>query len=116
MQARQGWLLVLLVVPASGAMILGQLALGKAYPACDNRTARAALAKLYDNRRLLHAIEVSSLRLLSDGLKGRYCTATVKWGDGSKADVHYEFYRSGNNNQKLSMWIDYNGGIRGPSL
>jgi hypothetical protein len=88
----------------------------KAYPACDNSAARAALAKLYDNLRLLHAVDVNALRLLSDGLKGRYCTATVKWANGSETEVHCEFYRSGSQNQYLSMWIDYNGGMRGPSL
>jgi hypothetical protein len=115
MQARRGWLLILLGVVAVGGMI-AQLTGGKAYPACDNGTAKAALAKLYDNRRLLHAAEVGALRLLGDGVKGRSCAATVKWGDGSETEVHYEFYRSGRQNQYLSMWIDYNGGMHGPSL
>jgi len=113
MQARHR--LILIVVLAIGTMIT-RLMSGKAYPACDSRTARAALAKLYDNQRLLHAVDVSAFRLLSDGWNGRYCTATVKWSNGSETAVHYEFYRSGRQNQYLSMWIDYNGGMRGPSL
>jgi hypothetical protein len=48
--------------------------------------------------------------------KGRYCTATVKWGDGSEADIHYAFYRWGRRNRHLSMWIDDNGGMHGPSM
>lgn len=112
---RRGLLLILFGVLAIGAMI-PQLTTGKAYPACDNSVARTTLDKLYDNRRLLQAVDVRALRLLSDGLKGRYCTAIVKWGNGSETEVHYEFYRSGSRNRYLSMWIDYNGGMRGPSL
>ncbi len=115
MQARQRLLLNLFVVLAIGTMIV-RFTSSKAYPACNSSAARAALAKLYDNRRLLQAVDVSDLRLLSDGWKGRYCTATVKWSDGSETEVHYEFYRSGRQNQYLSMWIDYNGGMHGPSL
>lgn len=115
MQARQLWLLILFGAIIVGAVI-ARLTSGKTYPACDNSSARAALAKLYDNRRLLPAIDVSDLHLLSDGWKGRYCTATVKWSNGSETDVHYEFYWSGRQSQYLSMWIDYNGGMRGPSL
>jgi hypothetical protein len=109
------WLFILLALLGIGAMIT-RLSSGKAYPACDNNAATAALANLYDNRRLLHATDISALRLLSDGVKGRYCIATVKWGNGSETEVHYEFYRSGRQNQYLSMWIDYNGGMRGPPL
>jgi hypothetical protein len=111
----RGWLFILLAILAIGATIT-RSPQGKAYPACDNNAARAALANLYDNRRLLHAIDVSALRLLSDNLRGRNCIATVKWGNGSEIEVHYEFYRSGKQNQYLSMWIDYNGGMRGPLL
>ena len=68
--------MILFVVLAIPAMIM-QLTSGKACPACDNGTAKTALAKLYDNRRLLLAADVSGLRLIRDGLKGRYCTATV---------------------------------------
>jgi hypothetical protein len=115
MPARLGLLLIFFGVLAIGVMIL-QVGTGKAYPACDNSVARATLKKLYDNRRLLQAVDVRALRLLSDGLKGRYCTAMVKWGNGSETEVHYEFYRAGRQNEYLSMWIDYNGGMRGPSL
>jgi hypothetical protein len=115
MQARQRWFLILLVVLAVGVMIT-QLTSRKDYPDCDNSAARATLAKLYDNRRLLHAVDVNAFRLLNDGLKGRHCSANVTWGDGSETKVHYEFYRSGRQNQFLSMWIDYNGGMHGPPL
>ncbi|MDR3538465.1 MAG: hypothetical protein P4L71_18360 [Acetobacteraceae bacterium] len=102
-----------------GVLIIGSIiaafSSGKPYPDCDNGAARAALAVLYDNRRLLHAVDVSGLRRLSDGLKGRYCTARVKWSNGSETDVPYRFYRSGRSNQYLSMWIEYNGGMNGPS-
>jgi hypothetical protein len=114
-KARPLWFLSLLLVVGVGEMI-AQFTLGKAYPACDDNAASAALAKLYDNRRLLHAIDVRALRLLSGGLKGRYCSATVKWDNGSETKVHFEFYRSGRQNQYLYMWIDYNGGMRGPSF
>jgi hypothetical protein len=115
MHVRQRLLLILFGALAIATMII-EFTSGKAYPDCDNSAVRAALAKLYDNRRLLHAVDVSALRLLSDGLKGRYCTAKVKWGNGSEIEMHYEFYRSGRQNRYLSMWIDYNGGMRGPSL
>jgi hypothetical protein len=115
MQARRLLLLILFVVLTIGTMII-QLTSGKAYPGCDNSAATAALAKLYDNRRLLPAVDVSALRLIRDGLKGRYCTATVKWGDGSQTEVHYEFNRSGRQNQHILMWIDLNGGMHGPSM
>ena len=114
MKARRGLRVILFVVLAIPAMII-QLTSGKAYPACDNGTAKTALAKLYDNRRLLPAVDVSALRLIRDGLKGRYCTATVKWGDGSQTEVHYEFNRSGRQNRDILMWIDLNGGMHGPS-
>jgi hypothetical protein len=115
MQWRHRLLVIVGAVLAVGGMITSLMSV-KAYPACDNRAARAVLAKLYDNRRLLHAVDVSDLRLLTDGWKGRYCTATVKWDNGSETAVHYEFYRSGRQSQYLSMWIDYNGGMHGPSL
>jgi hypothetical protein len=114
MQARQECPLTLLGVLIILAVI-AQLTPGKVYPACDNSAARAVLGKLYDNRRLLHAADVSDLRLLRDSWQGRYCTAAVKWSNGSATEVHFEFYRSGRQNRYLSMWIDYNGGMRGPS-
>ena len=49
-------------------------------------------------------------------MKGRYRTATVKWGDGSEREVQYAFYRSGRDGEYLSMWIEYNGGMNGPSF
>ena len=115
MRARRGLLVILFVVLAIPAMVI-QLTSGKAYPACDNSTAKAALAILYDNRRLLPAVDASGLRLIRDGLKGRYCTATVKWGDGSQTDVHYQYNRWGRQNRHISMWIELNGGMHGPSL
>jgi hypothetical protein len=96
--------------------MLSTFSSGQAYPNCDNRVARAVLSKLYDNRRLLHAADVNGFRHLSDGLKGRYCTATVKWDNGLESQVQYQFYRSGRANQYIWMWIDYNGGMHGPSL
>jgi hypothetical protein len=99
------WFLLLFGVLVIGAMIAGQTT-GKAYPACDNTAAREALARLYDNRRLLHATGVSDVRQLSDGVKGRYCSAIVKWASGSETEVHYEFYRSGGQNRYVSMRID----------
>lgn len=116
MAAGQRLVLIFLGVLVVGGGMLGMLSSGKAYPDCDNRMSRAVLAKLYDNRRLLHAADVSDLRQLSDGMKDRYCTATVKWDNGLVSQVPYEFYRSGRANQYLSMWIDYNEGMRGPSL
>jgi hypothetical protein len=116
MQSTQRWFWILFGVLAVGAVFARLPHGGKAYPACDNSAAKAELAKLYDNRRLLHAVDVSNLRLLSDGWKGRYCAAKVKWGNGSETEVHFEFYRSGRQNQYLSMWIEYNGGMHGPSF
>lgn len=114
MEPLQRFFLIFLGIMAIGAG--ATLFLGKAYPDCDNDRARAVLAKLYDNRRLLHAVDVNGLRQLSDGLKGRYCAASIKWGDGTESEVSYEFYYSGRSNQYLSMWIDYNGGMRGPTF
>lgn len=100
MQARRLLVWIFLGMLILGA-IVARFSSRKPYPSCENSTARTALAKLYDNRRLLPAVDVSNLRLLSDGFKGRYCIATVKWGDGSVADVHYEFYRGGD---KISIF------------
>jgi len=115
MQGRRRLLSIVIVALTIGGMITS-LMWRKAYPACDNRAARAALAKLYDNRRLMHAVDVSDLRLLSDNWKGRFCTATVKWDNESETEVHYEFYRTGRQNRDFSMWIEYNGGMYGRSL
>ena len=86
------------------------------YPACNNPAARAELAKLYDNRRLLHAVAVADDRFLNDDFSARHCVARVTWSNGSETDVRYEFDRSGRHNSNLSMWIDYNGGMRGLSF
>ena len=113
--------------PSLGKFLPGQAAIavaaiatihlpGKAYPACDNSLVRAELAGLYDNKRLLHAFEFSNLRLLGDAMFARHCAVTVKWGDGSVSDVDYEFYRSGRRSGYVSLWIGYNGGMRGPSF
>ena len=83
------------------------------YPPCDNAPARSALSMLYDNQRLLHAVNVSNLRLLSDGFKGRYCVATIDWEKGKRGDVPYEFIIGGKNNNYIYMWIEYNGRQRG---
>jgi hypothetical protein len=115
MQGGHRLLVIVIVVLAIGTLITTLMS-SKPYPACDNSVARAVLAKLYDNRRLLHAVDASDLRLLRDGWKGRYCTATVTWSNGSETEVRYEFYRSGRQNQYLSMWTDYNGGMHGPSF
>lgn len=104
------------IAGAAAATIATVCSPNKAYPACDNKVAKTELAVLYDNRRLLHAIEVSDLRLLNNSLLARHCTATVRWGDGSVSEVNYEFDRSGRRSGHLSMWIDYNGGMRGPSF
>lgn len=115
MEPRRRLRIVLLIV----FTILGLLALlskKKPYPSCDDPRAKATLAVLYDNQRLLHAVDISNLRLLSDGFKGRYCIATVDWQKGSRTDVSYEFLLGGKHNEYMSMWIDYNGGMRGPNF
>ena len=114
MRARRLLLWILFGMLTLGAVV-AQFSSHKPYPSCDNSTAKAALAKLYDNRRLLPSVDVSALRLLSDGLKGRYCVATVKWADGSVSEVYYEFYPWGRRYRNISTWIDYNGGMHGPS-
>ena len=115
MEPRRRLRIVLLVV----FIPLGLFALlskGKPYPSCDDPRARTALAAVYDNQRLLHAVGVSGMRLRNDGFRGRYCVATVEWEKGTSADVTYEFLLGGKGNAYLSMWIDYNGGMRGPSF
>ena len=89
---------------------------GGVYPTCDDPAARAALTALYDNQRLSHAIDVSGSRLLSDGLTGRHCSAIVRWDNGLKNEVPYSLNRESKSNQYVSMWIDYNGGMRGPRI
>jgi hypothetical protein len=115
MEAIDRWGLIVV----SGGLLVGAIitlyATTKTYPDCDNREARATLAKLYDNRRLLHAADVSGFRQLSEGMAARYCAATVRWDNGIESEVQYQFYRSGRGNDSLSMWIDYNGGMHGPS-
>jgi hypothetical protein len=111
--------LIVVVTLILAPMIVGSFISGKPYPDCDNRTALAELAKLYDNRRLLHAVSVSDAHLLRDGLKARYCVVRIGWGDGSEASVTYEFDRSGGGSGRrasLQMWIDYNGGMHGPAF
>ena len=93
-----------------------ELSGGKPYPACDNGAARAALAALYDNRRLLHAVEVSGVQPLGDNYQGRHCVAEVTWENGSSSRVTYEFYPSGRGSQAVLLWIDYNGGMLGPAF
>jgi hypothetical protein len=89
----------------------------KAYPACDNSVAQAELAGLYDNKRLLHAVDVSDLHFLDDTFSARHCAATVRWGNGSISVVNYEFDRVGSRNYRgILMWTDYNGGMHGPGL
>jgi hypothetical protein len=69
-----------LILPVLLVVTMAAIALvpSKPYPACNNSAAKAELAALYDNERLAHAVDVSNLHLLSDGLKGRYCAASVK--------------------------------------
>ncbi len=104
-----------------GVLILGTLLAklpGTTYPSCDTSNAIGELAKLYDNQRLLHAVAVEDPHLLSDGLKGRYCLATVKWQNGSQSNVPYEFYWAGGGRSGrayLYMYIQYNGGMLGPT-
>jgi hypothetical protein len=102
------------------AMVIAEFIPSRPYPECNNSVALAELAKLYDNRRLLHAVNVSDAHLLRDGLKARYCTVRIRWGDGSETGVKYEFDRSGSGRRGragyLGMWIDYNGGMHGPSF
>ncbi len=97
------------------AAIIGVLS-GKPYPACDDSRTRGMLSMLYDNGRLLHAVEVGVSRLVSDSFRGRYCVATVTWQNGLATEVPYSFHRGGRGNSSMSMWIDYNGGMRGPSF
>lgn len=108
------------LIVISGGLVVGAIitlyATTKTYPDCDNREARATLARLYDNRRLLHAAVVSGYYQLSESMTARYCTATVRWDNGLESQVEYQFYRSGRGNDSISMWIDYNGGMRGPSF
>jgi hypothetical protein len=111
------WILVLVLGLAT--VVLGPFISSKPYPDCNNSTALAELAKLYDNRGLLHAVDVGDARLLRDGLKARYCAVWVRWGDGSESSVKYEFDRSAGRRGRavyLRMWIDYNGGMHGPSF
>jgi hypothetical protein len=96
--------------------IIAQMKPGNSYPDCDNNAVRTSLARLYDNRHLLHVIDVRAIRLINDGWKGRYCSAAVRWDNGSETEVRYEFYRSGRRSQYISTWIDHNGGMRGPSF
>jgi hypothetical protein len=97
-------------------MMITALASGKTMPPCDSGVAIGALAVLYDNQSLLHAVDIRGAQQLSDSWNGRYCKATVKWENGSQTEVTYEFYRSGKHNAYLWMWIDYNGGMYGPQL
>jgi hypothetical protein len=111
------WCLVLVL--ALAAVVLEPFISGKPYPDCKDSRALTELAKLYDNRRLLHAVDVRDARLLRDGLKARYCTVTIRWGDGSETSVKYEFDGSGGGRGQAAssrMWIDYNGGMHGPSF
>lgn len=112
MEPRKGPRVVLLIV-FIGLAIPWFLLKGVPYPPCDNPLARSALNALYDNQRLLHAMNVSNLRLLSDGFKGRYCVATIDWEKDKRGDVPYEFRRGGKNNDYVYMWIEYNGGQTG---
>ena len=89
--------------------------MGKAYPACDDPAARGALAALYNNNRLTHAAGISSLHNVGDGAQGRRCSASVTWSDGSRSEVAYMFSYSNKSRDRVSMWIDFNGGMRGPS-
>jgi hypothetical protein len=110
---------VLVLMLTFAAVIFEPFISAKAYRDCNNSAALTELAKLYDNRRLLHAVDVSDARLLRDGLKARYCAVRIRWGDGSETSVKYEFDRSGGGRGRamyLRMWIDYNGGMRGPSF
>ena len=118
-QALKPLLLVLLLAVGLVVTLFRPFISGKPYPECNNQAALAELARLYDNRRLLHAVDVSDAHLLRDGLQARYCAITVKWGDGSESSVNYEFDRSGGGRGpvvSIWMWIDYNGGMHGPSF
>ncbi len=102
------------------ALTLGMIALehaaGEPYPACDNNAAKTELARLYDNKRLQHAVAVTVSPDFNDDWKGRHCNAIVKWDNESHTAVAYNFYRvSGRNTRYVAMWIDFNRGINGPS-
>lgn len=104
------------IMLVASEIIVAAYSPSKAYPACDNSAAQREMTMLYDNKRLLHADQVSDLRLLDDTLFARHCSAKVKWADGSESEVRYEFDRSGRGNRHLRMWTNYNGGMRGPSF
>lgn len=89
---------------------------GKTFPACNNEVATARLAGLYDNQRLLRASTVDGVRFSSDAMLARHYIATVTWTDQSVSQVRYDFVRTGRRSQHLSMWIDYNDGMWGPSF
>ena len=113
---RSFWILVLVMALA---VIMQLFISGRPYPDCNDSAALAELARLYDNRRLLHAVDVSDARLLRDGMTARYCAVRITWGDGSETSVKYEFDRSGGARGQAAyprMWIDYNGGMHGPSF
>jgi hypothetical protein len=85
------------------------------YPECDDGKATATLALLYDNRRLLHAVEVTGIHHLRDEFNARFCSAVLKWQTGTDTDVAYECDRSRSGGQNY-MWVNWNGGQRGPSF
>ena len=121
MQAKQRspfalvFVLLVAILPFIAIVFLDAIS-GKPFPECDNPKAQAALALLYDNKRLLHAIDVGSVRHLNDSMTRRHCSAIVKWGNGSESEVQFEFDSSaGRSGSSMSMWIDYNGGTHGPS-
>ena len=114
-EARWGWR-PLVVGSVVIAVTIIDLVSAKPYPACDDGRARAMLSTLYDNDRLLHAAGVGVSRLVSDSFRGRSCVATVTWQNGLATEVPYSFSRGGRSNSFVSMWVDYNGGMRGPSF
>ena len=112
-EARWGWR-PLVVGSVVIAVTIIDLVSAKPYPACDDGRARAMLSSLSDNDRLLHETGVGVSRLVSDSVQGRSCVATVTWQNGLATEAPTSFSRGGRSNSVVSMWIDYNGGMRGP--
>jgi hypothetical protein len=113
----RGWLVLIGVLGLVAAMATLSGSSARPYPECDDGKATATLALLYDNRHLLHAVEVTGIHHLRDGFNARFCSAVVKWQNGTDTDVAYEFDRSRSGGQNyMSMWVNWNGGQRGPSF
>ena len=114
--ARQKWLLrdgmpqfLLFLVVGIGLLLLTQHVWNatEPYPDCDNEPSLRALARLYDNKRLLRAVKAEAPRLVHDGFKGRFCLATVTRADGSQREVSYGFELRDRRGVHRG-WIEYN--------